>query len=78
VNVAPLTIEAVIRSGRRDRPLLVGWITENIVEAAHVLWPEFVASERPDLDTSKLSAALIVTQPKRRPRWVRRLVDPDE
>jgi hypothetical protein len=78
VNVAPLTIEAVIRSGRRDRPLLVGWITENIVEAAHVLWPEFVASERPDLDTSKLSAALIVTQPKRPARWLRRLVDPDE
>ena len=42
VDVRPLTVEGILRTNRRDRPLLVGYLLGQLLEAAGRLWPEFV------------------------------------
>ena len=81
MNVAPLTIDTILRSNRRDRPLLVGWLIENLVEAVHKIAPDFAPEPRVPLRPSRLTAQVDEVSAARRrgplARWVRRL-DGDE
>ena len=53
VNFAPMTLEAILRSVRRDRPLLLGYLLEQLHTAALKLWPELgPLPERPPLNPS--------------------------
>jgi pilus assembly protein Flp/PilA len=42
VNFAPLPLEMILRSNRRDAQLLLGYLLEGLLDAARKLWPEFV------------------------------------
>lgn len=83
MKVAPLTVDAIIRSHRRDRPLLVGWLIENLLDAAQAIAPDFM----PDRDTRDESprrltptgwAVDVPPPPSRLARWLRRLPAGDE
>jgi hypothetical protein len=41
VNVAPLTVDMILRSNQRDTRMLVGYLLESLVIAARELWPDF-------------------------------------
>jgi hypothetical protein len=41
VNVAPLTVEMILRSNQRDSRMLVGYLLESLVISAVALAPEF-------------------------------------
>lgn len=49
VDVRPLTIEGILRTNRRDRPLLVGFLLVSLLAAARKLWPEFEPETRLEL-----------------------------
>ena len=42
VDVRPLKLEMMLKTTRRDRPLLIGYLLASLIEAAQRLWPEFV------------------------------------
>lgn len=42
VDVRPLKLEMMLKTNRRDRPLLIGYLLISLVEAARRLWPEFL------------------------------------
>lgn len=54
VDVKPLTVEGILRTNRRDRPMLVGYLLMALLDAAHKLWPDF-DEERRALATHPLS-----------------------
>lgn len=51
VNVQPLRLDMMLQSNRRDRPLLIGYLLAQILEAARKLYPEFSPEpvERPPI-----------------------------
>ena len=46
MNVLPLTVEGMLRTSRRDRPLLLGYLLASLIETAKKLWPDFVEERR--------------------------------
>jgi pilus assembly protein Flp/PilA len=71
VNFAPLDLEPILRSRRRDRSMLVGYLLESLVLAAQRLWPEFEPRERRKLEPSPIQPADEPAKPWR-PPWMRR------
>jgi Flp pilus assembly pilin Flp len=75
VNVAPLTVEQILATPRRDRSLLVGYLLESLILVARKLWPEFAPRlTREPLSTSEDVSPRAEPEPKprRRPFWIHR------
>jgi Flp pilus assembly pilin Flp len=77
VNIKPLTVEGMMRTSRRDRPLLIGFLLNALIEAGQKLWPEF--APLPTLTSPSLPQRPQEQHPDAahdgRPRWRRRRDD---
>jgi len=82
VNFRPLPLEMILRSNRRDRPLLVGYLLTQLTDAARRLWPEFEPehNEHKPLTGYPLVPRRAQSQPEGpfRPRWRRYLERDDD
>ena len=85
VDVRPLKLEMMLKTNRRDRPLLIGYLLMSLIEAAQRLYPEFLpaAMERQPLGNYPLTVKqdADARSVPFLPRWRRRLstlIDDDD
>jgi pilus assembly protein Flp/PilA len=70
VNLGPFSLESILRSSRRDRPMIGSLIVEAIVTELQTLAPDFMPAERRRLDEPKLTVVLDHEMPARPKGWL--------
>jgi pilus assembly protein Flp/PilA len=70
VNLGPFSLEAILRSPRRDRPMIGGLIVEALTAEACEMAPDFAPVERRHLDEPRMTVVLEQAIPARPKGWL--------